>query len=652
MAKDLRVDLQVMRGLAVGAVVLYHFFPDLVPTGLLGVDVFFVLSGYLITGILWRDLNQARGLKALWSKLVQFWARRARRLVPAALLVLGLTATVGYLIAPRSWWLDIDAGWLFAVAYIANWHFATEAADYLRADSPVSPYQHYWSLSVEEQFYIVLPIMLLALLLVAVKKRLSAITWLLTALSLVSLGYALYMQSVDPAYGFYSAATRVWEFGAGGLLALWQVRGKKLSIPSWLMWPAWLGLIALMLIPHDPNQLVYQNLVAVTLTVIAIALSKEHFKQKAFAPIRVLGDYSYSIYLWHWPILVLSPWVLGYSVLSGSPVVQLATLALIFLVSWASKTLIEDPIRFGPFSKIASGWQVFLTLLISLAVIVAGFLFHERVMAEAKADVVTYSFTPSLVELENDKSISEDAEWIIRKDQEGFKVSEWGDRQSSTRIALVGDSHARQYFESLRELAEEYGFGLDMISKSACSVQAPGDYQLERLGGGLNCEGWNESLAEHMTATEYSLVVNSNSTLVHDGDVDAARSFKKAVEGWVQAGHNVLLIRDNAKPNVRDAVSDFRFCIEQYGDQAATECSTGIDQALFPNDSLYELGVTVEGVRGFDLTPVLCPDMEACPVIIDDVIVYRDGSHMTLTFTKSLTPILEQELKDLGLLNQ
>ena len=177
MQKDLRLDLQVLRGLAVAAVVLYHFYPDWLPTGLLGVDVFFVLSGYLITGILWRDVSEARGLKSLSTALTRFWARRARRLIPAALLVLLITAGVGYLVAPRSWWLDVDAGWIWAVAYVANWYLANEAADYLRADAPVSPYQHFWSLSVEEQFYIVLPIILALIFLVVLKRRFTVTVW-------------------------------------------------------------------------------------------------------------------------------------------------------------------------------------------------------------------------------------------------------------------------------------------------------------------------------------------------------------------------------------------------------------------------------------------------------------------------------------------
>jgi peptidoglycan/LPS O-acetylase OafA/YrhL len=647
-ANKIRIDLQVIRALAVSAVVLYHFFPDWIRTGLLGVDVFFVLSGYLITGILWRDLADQQGFRALWKKLVRFWARRARRLIPAALLVLVVTATLGYLLAPRSWWLDVDAGWIFAVAYVANWYFANEAAEYLRADAPVSPYQHYWSLSVEEQFYIVLPILLMLMLLVVIRKRLSASIWLLGILSVGSLAYAFYMQGTDPAFGFYSSLTRIWEFGAGGLLALLQAQGKKIAVSKKLFSPVWLGLFIVMIIPHDPNLLVYHNLVAVSLTILAILVSVDRFTQKRFLPAKFLGDNSYSIYLWHWPILVLSPWVLGYSVLSGNTFVQLATLALILVVSYLSKKLIEDPIRFGPFSKIKSGWQVIVTLLVSIAIILAGYLAHESVMAEAKADVITYNFTPSLIDLANDKSISEGAENIIRKDEAGFKVKEFGDRQSAIKIALVGDSHARQFFEPLNELANEYGFGLDLISKSACSVQNPGDYRLAGFGGGLNCENWNEDLANYLAETKYSLLINSNSTLVHDGASAPARSFADAVSGWVAGGQKVLLIRDNAKPNVADAVSDFRFCIENFGDRADTECSTPIGRALTPKDSLFDLGSQLPGVESLDLTPTLCPDLISCPVIIDNRIVYRDGSHLSLTFIKTLKPIFEQKLRELG----
>lgn len=650
MASSKRLDLQVLRGLAVAAVVLYHFFPDWIPSGLLGVDVFFVLSGYLITGILWRDLENAKGLRSLSTALTRFWARRARRLIPAALLVLVITLWLAYLLGPRSWWLDINAGWIWAVSYVANWFLANEAADYLRADAPVSPFQHYWSLSVEEQFYILLPILLVLILLFVLAHRFKVIFGVLALVTLLSLGYAFYMQVSDPAYGFYSSLTRFWEFGFGGVLALAQQRGYFTKLPKGLLSPIWLLLVVVMVVPHDPHFLVFHNLTAVLLSVLAIIVSADRMGGNSYKPMVYLGDYSYSIYLWHWPVLVLSPWVIGYSILSASIWEQGIALLLILLIAVASKNLIEDPIRFGGFAKLRSGVQILITLLISAALIIANLAFGNQVLEEAKANQVSYNFTPALTDLGDDKSIAEDGEWIIRRDQEGFKVAEFGDREGTLKIALVGDSHARQYFEPLNQLAIEYGFALDMISKSACSVQDPSDYKLAAFGGGLYCKEWNRELASYLAKTPYDLIVNSNSTLVHDGAIAPAKSFAKAVQSWVDAGQKVLLIRDNAKPNVADAVSDFRFCIEQFGDAAATECSTPIDRALDPVDTMFDLGTQIAGVEAIDITSILCPDGISCPVIMDNTIVYRDGSHMTLSFTKSLVEPIEAKLKEIGIL--
>ena len=650
MATKQRTDLQVLRGLAVGSVVLYHLFPDQVPTGLLGVDVFFVLSGYLITGLLWRDFSVAEGVKELREQVVRFWARRARRLIPAALLVLVVTSLVAYAVGSTNWWLDIDSGWIWAVAYVANWFLAIEAADYLRADAPVSPYQHYWSLSVEEQFYIVLPILLAIVLLFVLKRRFRAVLITLTGLSVGSLVYALYMQGTDPAFGFYSSLTRVWEFGAGGLLALVQTRGKLTSLPQWLLAPTWIALVVVMLVPHDAKLLVFHNLVAIVLTVVAIIVSKDRLENNAYRPVKLLGDYSYSIYLWHWPILVLSPWILGVSILAADVWTQALALALIMAIAMLSKHLVEDPIRFGPFSKMKSGLQIGITVLVSASLIAASSVFNSSVRAEAEEVSISYNFTPALTDLADDKPISEEAEFIIRRDEAGFKVAKFGDRESDVRIALVGDSHARQYFVPLSELAETHGFGLDMISKSACSVQDPNNYQLDGFGGGLYCQEWNSELESYLASNKYDLLINSNSTLVHEGELAPAESYASAVAGWVEAGQQVLIIRDNAKPNVSDAINDFRFCIEQFGDLAVTECSTPIADALSPNDTMFDLGSALPGVESLDLTSLLCADQISCPVIIDDVIVYRDGSHMSLTFLKTLTGTIEAKLRQLGVL--
>ena len=181
-------------------------------------------------------------------------------------------------------------------------------------------------------------------------------------------------------------------------------------------------------------------------------------------------------------------------------------------------------------------------------------------------------------------------------------------------------------------------------------MQDPENYQLAAFGGGLYCKEWNQELENHLLATDYDLVINSNSTLVHDGQRKPAESFVSAVMTWQMAGHKVLLIRDNPKPNVSDAVSDFRFCIEQFGDAAATECSTPIERALQVNDLMYELGSGLMGVESLDFTELMCPDGVSCPVIMDDLIVYRDGSHITSQFAMTLLDEFELKLKELRVL--
>jgi hypothetical protein len=199
-------------------------------------------------------------------------------------------------------------------------------------------------------------------------------------------------------------------------------------------------------------------------------------------------------------------------------------------------------------------------------------------------------------------------------------------------------------------LALKHGFAIDLISKSACSIQDPENYQLAAFGGGLYCKEWNQELQNYLQTADYDLVINSNSTLVHDGQRAPAESFVSAVKGWQSSGHKVLLIRDNPKPNVSDAVSDFRFCIEQYGDQAATKCSTPIERALQVNDLMFELGANLMGVESLDFTELMCPGGVSCPVIMDNMIVYRDGSHVSSTFAMTLVDEFEVKLKELGVL--
>jgi len=653
---QLRLELQVLRALAVIAVVLYHLFPDFVLTGLLGVDVFFVLSGYLITALIWRDFKDATG-SALFSQLSRFWARRARRLLPAALLVLVTTFLAGLYLGPKTWWLDSSGSFFASAAYVANWYFGFEAAEYLRADAAVSPYQHFWSLSVEEQFYVLWPLMVMLVIAASIRKKLRFTIGLMAAISVMSFGYALYALATDPAFSFYNTFTRIWEFGFGAVLALWQ-QTKRVSLSKKLFVPTWVLLIISMLIPHTQQTLIWQTLVVVILTVLAIIVSEGRLAGSRLRPLHGVGDYSYGIYLWHWPVLILAPWVIGSSALSADWHVQLGLVALILLLAFSSKKLVEDPIRFGSFAKLPNLLQISALLGLTLAVLLS-FASIERGVKESASELggvvvvpgesAPKPLIPDLADLADDKPIVEGAEYLIRKDAEGFRVAELGVIGSERRLAIVGDSHARQFYDPLAALAEKYSFALDVISKSACSIQHPDSYALDGLGAGLYCEDWNRQLAEYLETAEYDLLISSNSTLVHDGDAAVGRSYAEAVESWMALGHEVLIIRDNPKPDVSDQVSDFRYCIEQYGIDAVRECGTPRNEALLPFDSLFAEASKVEGVHALDLTDVFCED-NWCPVIIDGVILYRDGSHITVSFAKTLQDKFEDYLGQIRVL--
>ena len=415
-----------------------------------------------------------------------------------------------------------------------------------------------------------------------------------------------------------------------------------------------------MFIPHTAQSLVWQTLVAVSLSTLVILSSEGRLAKANLRPLHLVGDYSYGIYLWHWPVLILAPWVLGSSALSANWVEQLALIGLTLLLAFVSKRFVEDPIRFGRFSKLRNLSQIAILLGVTLAIILS-FAQIERVVKASASEVLSAPaatvadqpapkpLTPPLTELADDKPIVEGAEYLIRKDKEGFRVAELGVVGSEKRIAIVGDSHARQFYDPLAALASKYSFQLDVISKSACSIQHPENYQLDGHGAGLYCEQWNQQLASYLEAADYDLLVSANSTLVHDGYQPAGESYAQAVESWIASGHKVLVVRDNPKPNVSDPVSDFRYCIEQYGANAVTECGTPREEALEPFDSLFAQASKVDGVHSLDLTDVFC-DEDWCPVIIDGVILYRDGSHITVTFAKTLESRLELELRQIAVL--
>jgi peptidoglycan/LPS O-acetylase OafA/YrhL len=347
-----RTDIQALRAFAVAAVVLYHLWPARLPGGFAGVDMFFVVSGFLITGQLAGELDRTGSVS-----LTAFWARRIRRLLPAALFTL-IACTVGlFALMPRLTWpenlLEIRA----AAAYVENWLLGAHAVDYLAQGNDPSLVQHYWSLSVEEQFYVGWPLLLLVVLFVG--RRLTTVgrrRLLLGGLAVVgaaSFAYSIAATAADGQTAFFSTPTRAWEFAAGGVVALLPARGRHPRASAARPLLAWLGvgLLALTLVLIDGSDPFpgWRAALPVAGAAAVLATDTSTGRWSPTRPLRIrpvqwLGGISYALYLWHWPLIIAAPWVLHEPVPASGKVVLLG--AAVVLADLTTR-LVEAPVRHG-----------------------------------------------------------------------------------------------------------------------------------------------------------------------------------------------------------------------------------------------------------------------------------------------------------------
>ena len=696
-----RTDIQALRAVAVSIVLLYHLFPGSLTGGFTGVDVFFVISGFLITShLLSHPPSRPRDL-------FTFWSRRIRRLLPASLLVLMCVLIASRLVAPETAWGNTAKQARSAALYVLNWRLANDSVDYLASQDAPTPVQHFWSLSVEEQFYLGWPVLILVLALIArlIGRRVAAIVSLgLAAVVAASFWYSVVETAVEPARAYFVTTTRVWELGVGGLLAsLLAIRAPAghraghragdrggdragaipLPAPA-RIGLAWIGLalIAYAAVAYSGSTPFPSWRAAVpvlgTAAVIAAWAPRAQGSPAgvmALPPLQWLGNISYSLYLWHWPLIVLVPAYLGHDLgLVDKLGVLVASLALADL----TKRLVEDRFRtpaWGrPLAKpyllgaAAMGVVVVAATLQNVAIThsIEASLAATKVkaasgdpcfgaaaiVAPAGRCPVTRSGTlyPSPLAVAADKT---DA-WAVG-DRKGcqahrptFRVVTCvaGPADAPVDIALVGNSHAAQWYPAVKEAAAAHGWHVTLFIASQCAL-ADMLQDVDTPAHARACLRWGRHVQTRLLTGGFDLVVMADrisvTALGQDGYSSSLPVYEQGYESVLRtlsaAHQRVLAIRDTPAPGF--PIPD---CLAAHaGDYA--QCD-GTLAAWLPPDPLVKAVRAVHDPRitSTAMTPYLC-ESQRCQAVVGGVPVYFDGSHLSSTYARTLGPFLDPKMQ-------
>ena len=610
------LQIQGLRALAALLVTIFH--ARLVPGGFIGVDIFYVISGYLITGLILREIEGTGKLD-----LNAFYQRRIKRLLPTSVFVLFTTAIVGLFVLPAITRDALGRDLFAAAAYISNYLFAWWQNDYQNLNATPSPFIHYWSLAVEEQFYVVWPIFLLFLS--RYGKR--AIFWGITVTTAVSLMLSVYQTQTSPIWAFYSLPTRAWELGVGALLLfipekIWRNR----FIP-------WLGFIGILVATFNfdentafPGINAVLPVVATALLIGSISIWPRLFNDLSNNRIsQWLGSISYPLYLWHWPALVLPSSALGRPLRIRE---RIFCILLTVLLAHLTSKYIEQPIRHR---KIA-GKRVYLFFIATtITSLIVGLIISASASSLITVKGTNYKFNLTKV-MEKPAVYGDNCHVNYGETKSGYCT--YGNKKSNKVIVLYGDSHAAQWFPALEKIALEKGYKLISLTKSACpSVDSPREDQ--GAFKFVHCKKWREnSIARIKSIKPDAVIVSSFQYFTPPAGfpsrtqwwTDGQKRLLKELQG---SSSRLIYISDTPRP-----LRDIPNCL------ASRDSHSCDSTEKTPN-------LIIDGFIKIDPTSWLCTSF--CPAIKNGYVVYRDASHISVAAALALKPELEKALHATGL---
>ncbi|MFT4009345.1 MAG: acyltransferase family protein [Nocardioidaceae bacterium] len=679
--RTFRPDIEALRALAVVLVVLYHSNVAWLPGGYVGVDVFFVVSGFLITNLLFQELGRTGRLR-----VGRFYARRARRLLPVATLVMCLTVLGTWVLVSglRASRVGIDALWTSAFA--ANIHFANAGVDY-QANQDPSPLQHYWSLAAEEQFYLVWPfLMILATILwLKVLRRRSGLRVVLSllaaAIAVTSFVYSLDLLGHASSQAYFLTPSRAWELAIGAFIAL---AAPFLVRLTWLANSAvvFVGLAAIVYAGHVftdatpfPGTAALLPTLGAALVIVAGLGRGTMLERKVLgvAAIQGVGKMSYGWYLWHWPLLILAPLVLDRT-LTVDQNLGISALALILAV-W-SYTALEDPVRTHVRLVRSSPRSLLLgAALLAVGVAVAGTAVRiapqayrsgasvaevtpnevvNAVRAAVDVQKVPGNLDPSLDQVPKDKPDLEAKDGIScmvslttaeLSEEPGGSCIAGGTEGGDHTVVLVGDSHAYQWEPAMRDIAVQRNWKLVVMTKGGCTLN---DVKLTNLmlkRDYVECYAWRQKVMDRIAELNPEMIVTSAAIFnTREGDftdrwVDGVSTTTAQL---VDFGAPVYVIEDTPYPK-----RDIPDCLAENPTDVGS-CTLSIQEAYSDNDRRERSARAAKeaGAKLIDPAAWFCNPQD-CPVIVGNTVVYSDNSHVTRTYSRLLSNVLGEKLPKL-----
>jgi peptidoglycan/LPS O-acetylase OafA/YrhL len=634
-----RPDLEGLRGVAILLVVACHCGVPWCAGGFIGVDVFFVLSGFLITGLLAQEHLTPSGID-----LPGFFARRVRRLLPAALLFFVLTVWAAVaLLAPQEIAMAARSA-IAAACYVSNLWFDRTAADYFAPSVATNPFLHTWSLAVEEQFYLLWPWLILA-----TRPGTQRIV-VLSALAAVSFACAVLTTNFDPTFAFYELPARAWEFAAGGLLAILPmsktstparavvagvagiclILGTAAALRGGAGFPGWSALLP----------------VAGTLAVLyscTQAQGRGVSSMLGAAPLRFLGLRSYSWYLWHWPFVVYTGVVLPDVTVGGRVLAGAAAL----LAAAVTFRYVEGPMRRLP--VLAGRARMWLGMAgVATVGIVSG---SYAVIGRADEQIALDSDFQKIGNAAADVGNIPKGCWSEGKSYEA-KICEFGNANATRSIALLGDSHAMQWVGPMRTATSRQGWRLIISMRLGCGASEINPYGLSKEAN--RCAGWRSQAIEKIISMRpTAVVISSYNGWSFRGDgvawsntitlEEVREGTRHTLAEFARAGIPVVVLRDTPLPPF-----DIPACLARHvtgGLAAQEQCDFDATVALNATAFAAEHRAAdgLPNIYFLDMNDLICPGIR-CQAIREHWIVYRDKDHLTGAFAQSLAPMLEARL--------